>query len=92
MSGLDFLPWDYITQAGAVGVLIWLFWMTMTGRMGTPGHMKDLRARITYLETVIMTQSEAVTLSQQNAAKVQQVGSVVEHTMGAISEKAGHSP
>lgn len=89
---MELMPWEWVTQAGAVGVLVWLFWMTMTGRMGTPGHMKDLRDRITYLEGVVKDQTEAVTLSAQNAAKVQQVGDVVEHTMGAISEKAGHSP
>lgn len=85
---MELLPWNFITEAGAVGCLGVVFFMVMTGKLATPAHVKSLLDRIAYLESVIKEQREAVLLSAQNAGAVKQVGQVVEHTMGAISEKA----
>lgn len=73
----------------AVAILVVVFFMVMRGTLATPPHQKDLRDRIHYLEGVVKDQREAVTLSAKNAGTVEQVGTVVEHTMGAISQKAG---
>lgn len=72
----------------AVAVLVIVFFMVMRGTLATPPHQKDLRDRIAYLEGVVKDQRDAVKGAVQNARTVEQVGQVVEHTMGAISEKA----
>lgn len=72
----------------AVAILVIVFFMVMRGTLATPPHQKDLRDRITYLEGVVKDQRDAVHISAKNAATVEQVGQVVEHTMGAISQKA----
>jgi len=72
----------------AVAILVVVFFMVMRGTLATPPHQKDLRDRIAYLEGVVKDQRDAVRGAVQNARTVEQVGQVVEHTMGAISEKA----
>lgn len=74
---------------GATGVLVVVFFMVMRGTLATPAHQRVLLDRITYLESVIKDQRDAVILSAKNTGTVEQVGQVVEHTMGAISQKAG---
>lgn len=73
----------------AVAILVVVFFMVMRGTLATPPHQKDLRDRIAYLEGVVKDQRDAVILSAKNTGTVEQVGQVVEHTMGAISQKAG---
>lgn len=70
------------------GALMIVFFMVMRGTLATPAHQRVLLDRIAYLEAVVKDQRDAVKGSIQNARTVDQVGQVVEHTMGAISEKA----
>lgn len=72
----------------AVAILVIVFFMVMRGTLATPAHQKVLLDRITYLEGVVKDQRDAVMGSVQNARTIEQVGQVVDHTMGAISEKA----
>lgn len=78
-----------LSDLGAVGILVIVFFMVMTGKLATPAHQRVLQERITYLEGVVKDQRDAVKGAVQNARTVEQVGAVVEHTMGAISQKAG---
>lgn len=78
-----------LADVGAVGALVVVFFMVMTGKLATPAHQRALQQRIDYLETVVKDQREAVTGSVHNARVVEQVGLVVEHAAGAISQKAG---
>lgn len=78
-----------LSDLGAVGILVIVFFMVMTGKLATPAHQRVLQQRIAYLEQVVKDQREAVQGAVQNARTVEQVGAVVEHTMGAISQKAG---
>lgn len=87
---IEGLPFG-LTDLGSVGVLVIVFFMVMTGRLATPAHQKALNARIDYLESVIKDQRDALNLTLNNARTVEQVGTVVEHTMSAISERAGDS-
>jgi hypothetical protein len=77
-----------VGNMSAVAILVVVFFMVMRGTLATPPHQKDLRDRITYLEGVVKDQRDAVKGAVQNARTVEQVGQVVEHTMGAISQKA----
>lgn len=78
-----------VGNMSAVAILVVVFFMVMRGTLATPPHQKDLRDRIHYLEEVVKDQRDAVKISAKNASTVEQVGQVVEHTMGAISQKAG---
>lgn len=78
-----------LSDLGAVGILVIVFFMVMTGKLATPAHQRVLHERIKYLEDVVKDQRDAVKGAVQNARTVEHVGAVVEHTMGAISQKAG---
>lgn len=78
-----------LTDIGAGGALVVVFFMVMTGKLATPAHQRALQDRIHYLEEVVKDQRDAVKGAVQNARTVEHVGAVVEHTMGAISQKAG---
>lgn len=84
---IEGLPFG-LTDMGSVGVLIIVFFMVMTGRLATPAHQRALNSRIEYLEQVVKDQRDALNLTMKNARTIEQVGTVVEHTMGAISERA----
>lgn len=78
-----------LSDLGAVGILVIVFFMVMTGKLATPAHQRALNERIKYLEGVVKDQRDAVTGAVQNARTVEQVGAVVEHAAAAISQKAG---
>jgi hypothetical protein len=86
LAGLG--PGFGIADVGATGALVVVFFMVMTGKLATPAHQRELRARITYLEQVVKDQRDAVTGSVQNARAVEQVGAVVSHAAAAITQKA----
>lgn len=79
----------------ASAALVVVFFMVMSGKLATPGHQRVLQDRITnltdraaYLETVVKDQSETIHLQAKNAETLEQIGAVVQHTMGAITDRS----
>lgn len=95
VAGAEGLPGLDLVNLSASAILVIVFFMVMSGKLATPGHQKVLQDRITnltertaYLETVVKDQSETIHLQAKNAETLEQIGAVVQHTMGAISDRS----